>query len=176
MWTAEIQILNEDMIVAAVSALALKCTPFELWRPIQICWVHLNPWNWGMKHEDEVNCGNTHIKWGSTHGRILIANYNHGTEQGNVTLLFTNLFLLCSAPWHIFCFSTFFHVRALFTILLTSNLPKPNLWLYRLPAPLVFHPSSSGLVTCDDSTMTCCTSRQVNLGLKKTAYFPLGND
>ena len=96
------------MIVAVVSALALKCTPFELWRPIQICWVHLNPWNWGMKHEDEVNCGNTNFKWGSTHGTILITNYNHWTEPGNVTLVFLHkpFFTVLSSM----AYSLFLHV------------------------------------------------------------------
>ena len=74
MWTVEIQILNEDMIVALMviailqinpqkffgtstgcepmaSTLALQCSIIELWRPSRpICWVYLNPWKeWDMK-------------------------------------------------------------------------------------------------------------------------------
>lgn len=77
----------------------------------------------------------------------------------------TYLVIVCAAPWHILCLSTFFHDNALFTILRTSKRPNPNLRLYRFPAPLIFHPSSNGLVICDVSTITCCTSRQVSFGL-----------
>ena len=74
MWTVEIQILSEDMIVALMviailqinpqtffgtstgcepmaPTLALQCSIIELWRPSRpICWVYLNPWKeWDMK-------------------------------------------------------------------------------------------------------------------------------
>ena len=84
-----------------------------------------------------------------------------------MTKYFINyLFVSCLVPWQTRCLATGFHCKAAFTILVVSSFPKPNLWLKSFPAPFVFHPSSSGLVFWDVSTIMCCTSLQVKLGLK----------
>ena len=79
----------------------------------------------------------------------------------------TNLFVLWVTPRQVLWLSTFFQTRAFSTSLFTSSFPKPNLWLKRLPPPFVIQPSSRGLVTCDVSTIRCCTSLQVRVGLGK---------